>query len=869
MATEIEQHASDLLERLYDSDRAGEDGLEAMSAYLDSLGVDNSYGYDLIDLLNDAGYVRQASTLGGAFGLITAAGKLAVQRLRSSRADPKIREEVLHRAMLLWLDEQENNHVSPSSWEPFVLLASTAEGGGYSERQVRHAAEYLAERGLITAVSVAQERDGWVRPTLPVAGRTYLTETSRAREVVPLGDRGSQRPQTGDATTAEQPKQDSEATAANSTAPLRALAAQRVDMGDTDGAHRLYREAIEAGDREAILELAVILIRSGNIREASDLYNDATATNDPVVIRDLARVLAEAGESLTAESLYRRAIETGDREAMRELASLIRIYDPDEAERLYREASQARHPSRQHAEHPSSREAARTADDEKEPSRAPLLPGAMADTVPEPGDGRVKSADTLDVAPEVEMLVSVLLARETPLPLAVGLFGDWGSGKSFFMALMQERIDELANLAKAGRRDAWPYCKEVRQIRFNAWHYVDTDLWASLAATLFDELASAGRPDMTTAKLNELDQARRRVVETRTERQRLQREVEELELRTNRPVAATRAALAAALRAVRGEEKLTDRLREIAEQGVQVSDDSATELVDTLDAVDRTIGKAQITWRLFKEEVLYQRRKTTLITFVVFLALAGAVWAVTQWSPGVAALGLIGAVIAAVTPALNGAWRVLHLAREARAARQQSVDKRRAELTQAEAAERTAKQEVSRDEQELADARNKGLRLQKLVRERATSSDYRDKLGVMSRVRRDFEDLVSLMPSGNPGGAAQLAESTEILSPGSPEVPDVERIFLYVDDLDRCPHDKVVEVLQAVHLLLAFKLFVVVVGVDSRWLTRSIAAHYDNLLDEPDSYLEKIFQIPFALGAMTPPLPGTHRRFNPASNPRQ
>ncbi|MEZ5024500.1 MAG: P-loop NTPase fold protein [Chitinophagales bacterium] len=42
----------------------------------------------------------------------------------------------------------------------------------------------------------------------------------------------------------------------------------------------------------------------------------------------------------------------------------------------------------------------------------------------------------------------------------------------------------------------------------------------------------------------------------------------------------------------------------------------------------------------------------------------------------------------------------------------------------------------------------------------------------------------------------------------------VERIVLYIDDLDRCPPKKVVEVLQAIHLILAFPLFVVVVGVD-------------------------------------------------------
>ena len=38
---------------------------------------------------------------------------------------------------------------------------------------------------------------------------------------------------------------------------------------------------------------------------------------------------------------------------------------------------------------------------------------------------------------DVEMLVAVLLARQTPLPLAIGLFGEWGGGKSFFMALIQ------------------------------------------------------------------------------------------------------------------------------------------------------------------------------------------------------------------------------------------------------------------------------------------------------------------------------------------------------------------------------------------------------------------------------------------------
>ena len=92
-----------------------------------------------------------------------------------------------------------------------------------------------------------------------------------------------------------------------------------------------------------------------------------------------------------------------------------------------------------------------------------------------------------------------------------------------------------------------------------------------------------------------------------------------------------------------------------------------------------------------------------------------------------------------------------------------------------------------------------------------------------------------------------------------------DRIVLYVDDLDRCRPDHVVAMLEAVHLLLALDLFVAVVAVDARWLTRSLEVHYKDLLgteeheddrglrvSTPQGYLEKIFQITYALGPMDP-----------------
>lgn len=85
--------------------------------------------------------------------------------------------------------------------------------------------------------------------------------------------------------------------------------------------------------------------------------------------------------------------------------------------------------------------------------------------------------------------------------------------------------------------------------------------------------------------------------------------------------------------------------------------------------------------------------------------------------------------------------------------------------------------------------------------------------------------------------------------------PVFQRIILYIDDLDRCPPHQVVKVLQAIHLLLTFPLFVVFVAVDVRWLRHALAEQYAGQVKSVEDsggatasasdYLEKIFQIPY------------------------
>jgi hypothetical protein len=119
------------------------------------------------------------------------------------------------------------------------------------------------------------------------------------------------------------------------------------------------------------------------------------------------------------------------------------------------------------------------------------------------------------------------------------------------------------------------------------------------------------------------------------------------------------------------------------------------------------------------------------------------------------------------------------------------------------------------------------------VASRLADATYAKALGLVSRIRDDLQQLDDALLAGRLTGDRAI-----------------RRIVLYVDDLDRCEPEIVVNVLQAIHMLLAFKLFVVVVGVDAAWAMQSIKRRYpwlsegtDRLAVRPEEYLEKIFQL--------------------------
>lgn len=142
--------------------------------------------------------------------------------------------------------------------------------------------------------------------------------------------------------------------------------------------------------------------------------------------------------------------------------------------------------------------------------------------------------DSLDIEPHVRALALLMSSKILKPPLAVGLFGDWGSGKTYFMRALRQEVDRLTREARDSdlpRREL-PIYRNVAQIEFNAWHFVDTDLWASLADYIFANLRITEREQpedverrrgLYVAQLREQGAGIRQV---ETERQHLKAKIE-------------------------------------------------------------------------------------------------------------------------------------------------------------------------------------------------------------------------------------------------------------------------------------------------------------------------------------------------------
>ncbi len=493
----------------------------------------------------------------------------------------------------------------------------------------------------------------------------------------------------------------------------------------------------------------------------------------------------------------------------------------------------------------------------------------------------VAGVDRLGITVYVDALSELITDRETKPPLAVGLFGNWGSGKSFFMEQMRRRVHHLVKVEHRQGR-----IENVTQIRFNAWHYADTSLWASLAVEIFERLADPepvddaehqrwlaehgddakqkrealleqlesfkqARTDLET-RSGELESKRAETIREVTRTERLRDEaVEKLQLRD---VAAV----------LQGDAVLSQKRAELDEYFGESPD--IRQIRSTAAELSSTVGYVR-----HALELLIRRPLAALLAIVILTvgALAVAFMADgrllgTALSAGAAAAGLVAGWARVIHPTIERVNAFASRVDGARIRADEVLEEHAAEheiriaKAQAELGDIDAKLQTLRGERAMLDAKlletNSQLdnldprnQLYEFLTSRADG--YQSHQGVVGMLHRDFRMLDRKLRSARTTSGAT-----------SGPLPSTERVVLYIDDLDRCPPDKVLEVLEAVHLLMALELFIVVVGVDPRWLTRSLRHQYRHLDDSngtdgyldrmPTEYLEKIFQVPLTLAAM-------------------
>jgi hypothetical protein len=87
-----------------------------------------------------------------------------------------------------------------------------------------------------------------------------------------------------------------------------------------------------------------------------------------------------------------------------------------------------------------------------------------------------------------------------------------------------------------------------------------------------------------------------------------------------------------------------------------------------------------------------------------------------------------------------------------------------------------------------------------------------------------------------------------------------QRLFLFVDDLDRCLPEVALELIEAIKLFFNFEHCVYVFAMDRRVVAEAVRVRYRELAKndgtlpfEPSEYVDKIVQIPFTLPPLSTP----------------
>ncbi|MFB7719461.1 tetratricopeptide repeat protein [Nocardia sp. NPDC056100] len=682
--------------------------------------------------------------------------------------------------------------------------------------------------------------------------------------------------------------------------------------------------AVAPTNAEVMVRLADVFRARGEIERAAVILRLALDDHpdDPGLLIGLADVLIARQDFSEAEHLLGRAHEVtpNSPEVMVRLADVCMARgDFDQAIAILREVFTKAPPGRHESLYAKLADAldARGSTQDREESRALRTQfGALVSDDSKQAD-RSRRVLVSWVAPEMDApdqpdqlnrdddaraLATLLASNALQPPVALAVYGEWGSGKTFFMHRIQWWINEFSS----GSYPTEMFGPGVEPVWFNAWHYAEGNLWASLLSQIFASLVPKDSRLASEHKdLLENVKATQQVLALSTERvEAAKLNVAAAEKRVTVVTAEHNEALekAAKLRCKDLTATLPSEVTEsLSGEIAELRDAAAIAGLPELqkDAQSLASASRDIIAGVSRMRILTAAGKNVchsplmaglgiaVLVAVATLTLGGVLRTQHMWvGTATAVVGQFTAITAGAVTVLQTQAHVIRKILKPAEKIQRTIQDRvaaervkqlaelvlleenvvatRAALVLAHEQEAAAKSEAHSAEQD-----EKNLTVHRLLRRyltaRANSTDYEQFKGVVALAHRDLKELSSYLVVAAKSARADTDQP-------------LRRIVLYIDDLDRCDPKTVVDVLAAVHLLLALPLFVVVVGVDPRWLNKSLRQATSELSPggpgaaTPADYLEKIFQLTYTLPPMNETgcktlLMATAKNTRPLQNP--
>jgi len=566
-----------------------------------------------------------------------------------------------------------------------------------------------------------------------------------------------------------------------------------------------------------------------------------------------------------------------------------------------------------------------------------------------------QNEDLLDIKDEINALTEMLLMRDLTPPVAVGILGGWGGGKSYIMHLMQKHMVEIRSRGLAPV-EAWGfkdkdeknpdssrlnrYVGHIYQIKFDAWTYAKSDLWASLMQTIFFELdrqiSLEQQIDAALQKANpkatSLDQQNGDIWEAlyqtndedrewflknvltgealtqwgessqfqsntdqlwdlfaesenntikkieyiqselekqKTELQNKHNEI--LDQQTQKQIFSAVSKAAIAIFDKRLEDPL---IKEILAEKLKKSEKYVSELKSTSEDANKFFDSIKIEFKKQEKIINFSFIKKFISKNIFLIFLCGLLIFAAIFIPNelikwdfiskfglderlVQVCGFLSPLLGAI-PFLKGLIKkgqtLYNGVKTGVSEFQQQVEKGVQRQLDTNSDFKKLNRQVQSLEKELeiqyaAIPTNTYASIADFVKDRVQKGGYQEHLGMMHQVKEDLSMLSKRLlppPADSKEYTAKVRQLEKVFPRGS------ARVVLYIDDLDRCPPKTVVEVLEAVQLLVKNPLFIAILAIDERYITRALADHYKGVLPlkgrpSASDYLEKIIQIPYRI----------------------